>query len=521
MTKTNELGYQFPFCQILINEGFRFIHYSKGTAFEQGKDLIFLDKNDIPHIYQLKGGNISLTRWRNEVKAEIEELIDLTIVHPSIENKKRKPIPYLVTNGYLEDTVKSQIDNLNAGKWKKNPLKVIVLGELLAKFLKWSYEFTPQEIDNYKVFLDLYFANGKDLVDEKKFASLLESVLRLKDEKLPKEERKRNIAAAILFTSYIVTPFKQTENHISIIQTLIILSSYILAVAERFQLNDSYWKESFDLVWYEIKNAAKTLESEIENNALEKIYSSVWDGELGLYRKHIAVSYLFAYKLSQLIEDDENWNSIGRDEFYPKIADSVTIIGEASLLTHIYFFEFIQKLTESSSNSISWLILPLQAIIKYNGRKGVDGLHSPYYNSQTIVNYLLGLEEDNDKIRETFTEKSFLIKPIIDLLARYERRDILEICWRELTYIEQEKFIPEEKWMFFLWHCTKGKNVMEFPKQTQSWQELNKYANEIDNNEIPEMLLKQPYFLPLFLLVFPHRINTNLTKFLDSLINKK
>lgn len=518
MINTSELGYQFPFCQILINEGYRLIHFSKGTAFEQGKDIIAVDKKDVPHIYQLKGGNITLTKWRNIVKAEIEELIDLPIVHPSVK-KNKKPVPYLVTNGYLEDTVRVQIDSLNASKWKHNPVQVILLGELLEKFLKWSYEFTPQEIDNYKTFLDLYFANGIDFQDEEKLSNLLKSVLRINDASQPKEERKRNIAAAILFTSYIVSPFKQKENHITIVQTLVLLSSYILAVAEKFQLEDSYWKESFELVWSEIKNALKSLEKEIEDDGLNKLYVSIWDGEIVPYRKHIAVSYLYAYKLSQIIEGDEDWKSIGRDDFYQKIEDSLSIFGESSILAYIYFFEYIFKLTKDNISSTAWLVIPLKALIVYNGRKGTDGLLSPYYKAQTSIIHLLGLE-DEDEIREAFTHKSFFIKPLIDLFARYNRKDILEKCWRELTYIEQERFVPEEKWRYFLWRSEQGIYKMEFPKQTQSWKELTDEANETDTNEIPEMILKLPFFLPLFLLVFPHRINTNLIKLLDSSVNR-
>ena len=178
LTKTNEIGYQLPFCQALLGEGFSICHISKHNAFEQGKDIIAVDSNGDPHVFQLKRGNITSAKWRDEVKAEIEELIDLTIVHPSVD-KSKKHISYLVTNGYLEDTVRLTIDNLNSGKWKDNPLRVIVRGELLQKFLRVSRDFVPQEISDYRSFLDQYFADGRELVDEAQFSKFIVEVIQL------------------------------------------------------------------------------------------------------------------------------------------------------------------------------------------------------------------------------------------------------------------------------------------------------------------------------------------------------
>jgi hypothetical protein len=73
LTKTNEIGYQLPFCQVLLGEEFSICHISKHNAFEQGKDIIAVDSNGDPHVFQLKRGNITSAKWRDEVKAEIEK----------------------------------------------------------------------------------------------------------------------------------------------------------------------------------------------------------------------------------------------------------------------------------------------------------------------------------------------------------------------------------------------------------------------------------------------------------------
>lgn len=56
---------------------------------EQGKDIITIDKSGNYCAYQLKTGNIDLPKWR-EIRPEIEELIQLPIIHPSIVKGKVK-----------------------------------------------------------------------------------------------------------------------------------------------------------------------------------------------------------------------------------------------------------------------------------------------------------------------------------------------------------------------------------------------------------------------------------------------
>jgi len=519
LMSVNELGYQMPFSQLLLNEGYSVLHQSKHTAFEQGKDIIALDKKGIPCAFQLKGGNITNARWRAEVKVEVEELIDYKIVHPSVD-KDKKHRSYLVTNGELDETVRLAIDNLNSGKWKDAPLIVITRGELLNKFVKLSSNFIPRKVSDYKSFLDLYFSDGRELIDEKQYTNFIKSVLRLNEQNLSKEERRRNITTAILFTSYIISKFKKKDNHIAIIQTLTLLCAYIFALVEKHNLNNKYWLNSFKILWKEIMLTGQFLQEEINQGGLIKLVTSIWDGELGSYRKHLASSYLFAYKIAQLIEGDTNWKDIATNEFFLKLKETLRIWGEASLFSFILVFLYVNK--SSAKGDLAELFKPLytpiEAIIKFNGRKSEVGMLSPYYNITTAIKRKFGLLEE--PIDENFARRSFMIKPLIDILARYGKRKELEGYWREITYIEQEDFTPDELWRHFLWRCDIGENKSRFPKQSESWKELAKDAKKIDLNLIPKSIQKHSYFLPFFLLVYPHRINTNYIKFLDEAIQK-
>jgi len=515
----NELGYQFPFCQALISEGHSILHISKHNAFEQGKDVITRDKHGMLCAYQLKGGNITMNSWNSVIKAEIEKLIDLTIIHPSVKHNERH-ISYLVTNGYLEDTVRLEIDNLNKGKWQNNPLNVITGGQLLKMFMSISTDFIPQDIKNYQVFLDLYFSNGKEFIDEKKFCSFIYDVLKINKDALKKEERKRNISASILYTSYIISSFKKTENHIAIIHCLTLLISYIFALIERYNIPKKYWEESFKVVWQEIIQSGLLLEEEVVTDGKKRSVTSIWDGQIGIFRRHQIMSYLLAIKLSQFINKEDNWDSLKSEKnFYNEFKGEIKVWGEASMFVFFCDFFYHKKLynNETVKNGLS---VVLDGIIKYNGRNGQGVIFSPYYDITSVIRYTYNLLEE--PVRENFKNRSFIIKSIIDLMARYDMRESLEKYWREITYIHQETFLPNENWMNFLWRCENefdgdGQAKTELVKQTQSWKELVDEAKLIDKKKIPKILQELPFALPLFLLVYPHRINSNFIKYLDEI----
>ena len=94
LTNTNERNYQTPFCQVLMHKGQRVLYLSSHRPMEQGKDIITQDVNGDYNAYQLKTGDIDLRKWR-DIRGEIEELIQLPIVHPCV-NKNTRHRSFLV-----------------------------------------------------------------------------------------------------------------------------------------------------------------------------------------------------------------------------------------------------------------------------------------------------------------------------------------------------------------------------------------------------------------------------------------
>jgi len=117
LISTNERNYQIPFCQVLLQQGFKILDISSHRPMEQGKDIIALDENGNSVAYQLKTGKIDIPVWRS-IRGEVEELIQLPIVHPSVDTTNVHKA-YLVTNGSITDEVRHQIDLMNRDNVQK------------------------------------------------------------------------------------------------------------------------------------------------------------------------------------------------------------------------------------------------------------------------------------------------------------------------------------------------------------------------------------------------------------------
>src|SRR6478609_1240366 len=76
LINVHELGYQIPFCEVLLTEKHSVLHVSKHGRGEHGKDIIARDQRGQLFAYQLKEGDITLNDWRT-IRDEIEELVRL------------------------------------------------------------------------------------------------------------------------------------------------------------------------------------------------------------------------------------------------------------------------------------------------------------------------------------------------------------------------------------------------------------------------------------------------------------
>ena len=204
LTNSNERSYHIPFCQLLAAEGETIIYVSPHGPFEQGKDIVTTDKTGRVRGYQLKCGDIGIAEWR-KFKGEITDLVEMPVNHPSLKGR-RPHVPFLVTNGEIKDTAIRAIISSNQA-WKKRKyqeLRTVSRGELLKRFLAAHGSYLPNDLSDFKLFMELIVRDGREPLDKEKLSRLLESVLPLKATGKPKmREIRRALSSSLLLVGYI------------------------------------------------------------------------------------------------------------------------------------------------------------------------------------------------------------------------------------------------------------------------------------------------------------------------------
>ena len=121
--------------------------------------------------------------------------------------------------------------------------------------------------------------------------------------------------------------------------------------------------------------------------------------------------------------------------------------------------------------------------------------------------------------RETFVGASFGLESLVHMLARRNLRNHLRLIWEHISYVDYSQFIPAPAWATCLWHSEKGELHTRKPGRPQSWHVLRETALKRNTSGLPSLLVQQPSFVLLFLLVYPHRLRPCLVKLVDEALN--
>lgn len=511
LTNTNERGYEIPFCQYLISNGYTVLHLSSHGPMEQGKDIIATDPNGYPCAFQLKAGNIDGNIWRR-IKGEIDELIEIPINYPKI----RKDIPHraaFVTNGTISDKVRRDVDDRNYRLRQMGlPELEIVNGfELIKRFIDVHGNFLPTQPSDFKLFLELFLSDGRELLNKKMFTEFLESIFSTDTKK--ELELKRKIASNVLLTQYVIQPYDSTVNHVSIIEGWIIFCSYLLGLIEKYSLSEEYWRQSYDIILQRINSQMKLLKTEffsrkdLKEGDLDggEFYRSRitmilgWLSAFELFQKRVKSEYEIDIRVYESIKEHYSKNTW----FWGESSTPLFIM--MSLLTHEHGDEIL------SNNIILDLIIK---ITSENNIEDGEGIPDPYISPNEIISYLYKLR-DAEIDMSSFLGSSYHLEPLVDILVRRDKRNSINELWKYISRFQNRGFKPEHPWMYFQWHCDKGEEYSRYYNATQSWKELREKATASDDSMLPSILVKNPQFAYYFLPCYPHRLNGYTIKLID------
>ena len=525
LDNASERSFEKPFCYMLSAEGHTIIHSTRHTAMELGKDIITVAPDGTPCAYQLKSDNISLSKWRGEVGSQTSDLVNLRINHPSLNNSQYHR-SYLVTNGRIEEEVSRAIDDRNQA-WASQGqsylhLETIVHGELFAKAQKLGTDLWPSELNDTKTLLEMFLENGEGIIPKAKLASLFESTIPLElldnGKEPPKSHCTRSVASAGLLCAIVTSNFSNKNNHVAEIEAWTLYIAYVLAVAERWGIPVKTYKNELKIAKDSIYNSLANLCDEVKER------DSLIEGDLfaDFYVYRVRMTWLLGlmsiyalWRRRDKIKKDETDDFLR--EFCKNKRSLLELWGEAAIPQFLAFFWYFRKI-DATRSPIDLLQGLISAICKLNHPKSEIFLANPYYEAEDILPYLFApiLGSAADPLEETFIGNSYALEGLVHLFVRRNLKQTMKGLWPSVSKLASVSFSPENSWDFYRWKNKDGKRWDVFPKPTQKWEELKVLSFESEGACIPPRIKNDPILLLLFLCVYPHRMNAEIMRWLDT-----
>lgn len=515
LTSSNERGYEVPFCQLLMAEGYRVIHLNRHSPTEQGKDVIAVNPSSRLCAYQLKAGDIDLRRWRNEIAPEIVALIEQVVEHPGVNSGFA--IPYLVTNGRLKEPVVQEINTLNRSNRKRGfePLTVIVGTDLTSRFVDCHGQFFPQEPRDLDTFLRLFLADGKDMLPKARFARFLEGQLDL-DRCARRTEVGRAIASTVILAAYALGSYQRAENHYAVFEGWILTASYIARLAEAKAAAQKEWRDSLQLVL----NAARLAMSSLVEEALSRSHPTEGDpltdgGPVYRARLTILLGIAAAHTVLSDIEgrSSTTWPDLSA---FMKTHDRHMLLWGESAVPFFTSLALCLERTGRSYDAEEIVARLIRSVCSRNSPRSRNGLPNPYYGVGKVVAALCGVGR-SFAARDNPSGDSFTLAALVDFLVRRWRKQTLKALWEGVTHIHLTEMQYACTHDFYRWRTFNQGNLTQwYVQRPQPWDSLASEAQAPPSNAIPRSLREDPRFAVMFALVYPHRFCRDLLKLVEA-----
>ena len=522
LDKASERSFQQPYCYMLSAEGHTIIHSTRHTAMEMGKDIITIAPDRTPCAFQLKAGNISLAKWRTEVSPQIEDLVVGKINHPSVDNSKHHR-SYLVTNGNIAEEVTRAIDDRNRTWENQNQpylhLQTIVRGELLGKAKTLGTDLWPSELTDIKTLLEMFLENGKGVLPKEKLASLFESAFRFDNEIAPSENHcRRTIASTALLCAIATSSFTNENNHVAEIEAWMLYIAYVFALVEKWKLSGNTYKGELEIATQSLYNSLANLCDEIKKR--EEFIEGDILADSYIYKVRITwlLGLMGIYALSRR-RDETPKNEVDDflREFCKEQRHHLELWGEVAVPQFLAFFWYFRKIDATPEPDVLLRCL-ISSICKLNHPNSKVFLANPYYEAEDILPHLFTpiLGPAADPLEETFIGNSYALEGLVHLFVRRNWKQTMKCLWPGVTKLDFVSFEPEDFCEFYRWRSEKGINKIASPKRTQDWEKLKALSFESEGDCIPSTIKNDPILLLLFLCVYPHRMNAEIMRWLDT-----
>ncbi|MBB1286809.1 hypothetical protein HRH25_20680 [Flavisolibacter sp. BT320] len=505
LTKSSERSYQLPFCFLLQQEGKTVVNLTRHNSMEHGKDVIAIDGKGEVHAYQLKGvsgTHFTLSDWQS-IQNQVLQLIFTPISHPAIPSSGRQHKSYLVINGDINEQVQHAIYVWNVQQEKtRGPeyrLEVIVKGQILEMALKHKDQLVPSEFVEVKNLLELYLRDGREFLNKDSFSNLLENVLNLKRPK-SNQESIRLVSSTALVCSLASSSYNEANKRLAVVEAWTIYVFSILRHCELYQKSIKQYKNEISLAQKIISNAMLDLLTECKQNADLFQGNPMIDAFVLKSRKTILLGVSAFFGLTEEVSYEEVHELISAH------INDMEMWGESAVpfFLAVYFFY--------KSNGKKELAATVLTKAFSKAMDGITNAEIPftdiYTSAEDSVVRILSAS-DNERFSPRISR---ILEPLIALASQPDLRHLTEKHWPEISRCIFTELRINNTFDFYLWRINNAEVINKHPENPQSWQVLLEQAKIYEPSKIPPGIKELKTYLPLFLMVFPQRLDADLVK---------
>lgn len=520
MISTPERGFEIPFCQLLISEGHRIVHIDSHSQQEEGKDILAVDPDGRLCGYQLKRGDVNVTRWRSEIQGELQELVELPAHHPSFAGQLCRP--YLVITGTLNQPALSRLRGFNDSAANRgfDPVGLIDRHSLLSRFRTCQDIIWPTEPSDFKSLLELMLADGRENLDRRKFASVLESLLSDEIRKVRTGEARRRIAAALSMAAYAMASHVEARNHLAEAEGWILAASRVARAAAVATLHERHWEGSLKLACDAAAQALHRLTAEALQNTTLMEGKVLGDGGV-VWRARVTMlcGAIAASRLVDRLAGNQSMDETPYLDFIMEHRRHLWLWGESAVPYFLMVFWYLgtrPRLEIEGENLLAFGFVQNVAIA--NTSRDVEiGIPNPFYTVEECLNQSLGLKPDLFGL-DSFRHVSYTVLSAVHLLVRAQRRQALALVWHDVVELGHYRIDTPDGAEFLRYRADKGTwACSHLPKPTSwSWLRAQRTPAIARASELlPQPFTHDPRLPLLFLLCHPHRVTMDFVLWLD------
>ncbi|HTQ95413.1 MAG TPA: hypothetical protein VMH89_01330, partial [Candidatus Acidoferrum sp.] len=276
-----------------------------------------------------------------------------------------------------------------------------------------------------------------------------------------------------------------------------------------------HWVGSFELAQAAAMGALEKLKDEaLADKALDPRILE-WD-EITRVRGTYVAGAVSAWFLAHGEKADADTVAKASAFIRQLVRDRRTVIwGESAIPFFVVMVLFLGN-TCSDRFDEGLLLSLVQTVAAANGRRSRRGLADPYEDADTALEHLIRQRQKPRRKPRTHTGRSYSLEGLVFLAARRLLKNQLDAHYAAITYVDFSKFKPASLDDFLLWHVGKGSLDSRQPGRPQSWSGLlSTVRGKAYRQNLPAIVLDRPIFALLLALVFPQRLTTDMTLFLD------